>query len=226
MKKQVSVIFMVTGLLFATCLIIANIVAQKIIVIGGVVATAGLIIFPISYVVNDIIAEVWGYKKARLIIWYGFLMNLLVVLVFKLTILIPSSEQFTYQEAYALVLGSTPRLALASFTAFLFGSFVNALVMSKMKIMQKGRNFSIRAVVSTLFGEGVDSIVFFAIAFVGTIPLNVILGMIITQTLMKTGYEILVLPFTNRVVKWVKKHEKVNTFDNGISYNPFKVGDI
>ncbi len=226
MKKQVSVIFMVTGLLFATCLIIANIVVQKIIVLGGIFSTAGLLIFPISYIVNDIIAEVWGYKKARMIIWYGFLMNLLAVLVFQLSIEIRPAEAFTHQDAYAQILGSTPRLALASFVAFLLGSFVNAMVMSKMKIIQKGRNFSIRAVVSTLFGEGMDSIVFFTVAFVGTIPFRVIVGMMITQTLMKTGYEILVLPLTNRLVKWVKKQEQENVFDQGISYNPFKIGDI
>ena len=170
MKKQVSVAYLISGLLFSTCLIVANIVEQKLIQIGPIEATAGLLIFPISYIVNDIIAEVWGYRKARLIIWYGFLMNFLAVAVFRLSILVPGSENFTHQEAFSLVMGNTLRITVASFIAFLIGSFLNAFVMSKMKIMQKGRNFSLRAVVSTLIGEGADSIVFFSIAFMGVIP--------------------------------------------------------
>lgn len=226
MKKQVSVAYLASGLLFTTCLIIANIVEQKLIKIGPIEATAGLLIFPVSYIINDIIAEVWGYRKARLIIWYGFLMNFLAVLVFKLSIIVPGSVHFTHQDAFALVLGNTQRITLASFIAFLVGSFLNALIMSKMKILQKGRNFSLRAVVSTLFGEGADSLVFFTIAFSGIIPTDAIIMLILTQTGMKTGYEIIILPLTNRVVKWVKKKEEEDVFDEDISYNPFKIKDI
>ncbi|MFV0390634.1 MAG: queuosine precursor transporter [Paludibacteraceae bacterium] len=226
MKKQVSVTYMVFGLLFTACLVIANIVEQKLINIGSIEATAGLLIFPISYIVNDIIAEVWGYRKARLIIWWGFLMNFLAIIVFRLSIIVPGSENFTHQEAFALVLGNTQRITIASFIAFLIGSFLNAFVMSKMKLFQKGRNFSIRAVVSTLIGEGADSLVFFSIAFSGVIPNNDLWMLILTQTAMKTGYEILVLPFTNRIVKWVKRKEEENTFDTNISYNPFKIKEI
>ena len=226
MKKQVSVAYLICGLLFTSCLIIANIVEQKLINIGPIEATAGLLIFPVSYIVNDIIAEVWGYRKARLIIWYGFLMNFLAILVFRLSILVPGSENFTHQDSFALVLGNTERITLASFVAFLTGSFLNAMVMSKMKIMQKGRNFSLRAVVSTLIGEGADSIVFFSLAFYGVIPNEALVMLILTQTGMKTAYEIIILPFTNRVVKWVKKHEEEDVFDNDISYNPFKIKEL
>ena len=118
MKKQVSVAYLVSGLLFTTCLIIANIVEQKLIQIGPVEATAGLLIFPVSYIVNDIISEVWGYRKARLIIWYGFLMNFLAVVVFRLSIIVPGSENFTHQDAFALVMGNTARITAASFIAF------------------------------------------------------------------------------------------------------------
>ncbi len=226
MKKQVSVAFMVCGLIFTTCLIVSNIVEQKLINIGPIEATAGLLIFPISYIVNDIIAEVWGYKKARLIIWFGFLMNFLAVIIFRLSIMVPGSENFTHQSEFALVLGNTQRITIASFIAFLFGAFTNAFVMSKMKILQKGRNFSLRAVVSTLFGEGIDSLVFFFIAFYAVIPINDLLILILTQMAMKTGYEILVLPLTNRVVRWVKKMEGTDVFDENIDYNPLKVNDI
>lgn len=226
MKKQVSVAYLVSGLLFTTCLIVANIVEQKLIQIGPVEATAGLLIFPISYIVNDIIAEVWGYRKARLIIWYGFFMNFLAVAVFRLSVIVPGSENFTHQDAFSLVMGNTTRITLASFVAFLIGSFLNAYVMSRMKILQKGRNFSLRAVISTLVGEGADSLVFFTIAFFGVIPTNDLWVLILTQTTMKTGYEIIVLPLTNRIVKWVKKKEQEDVYDNDISYNPFKIGDV
>ncbi|HNX11671.1 MAG TPA: queuosine precursor transporter [Paludibacteraceae bacterium] len=226
MKKQVSVAFMACGLLFTTCLIVANIVEQKLISIGPIEATAGLLIFPVSYIINDIIAEVWGYRKARLIIWYGFLMNFLTVIIFRLSIVVPGSENFSHQEAFQLVLGNTERISLASFIAFLIGSFLNAMVMSKMKIFQKGRNFSLRAVVSTLVGEGADSLVFFTIAFVGVIPNGDLMTLILTQTAMKTGYEILVLPLTNVIVKWVKRKEQEDVFDEGISYNPLKINEL
>lgn len=226
MKKQVSVAYLISGLLFSTCLIVANIVEQKLIQIGPIEATAGLLIFPISYIVNDIIAEVWGYRKARLIIWYGFLMNFLAVAVFRLSILVPGSENFTHQEAFSLVMGNTLRITVASFIAFLIGSFLNAFVMSKMKIMQKGRNFSLRAVVSTLIGEGTDSIVFFSIAFMGVIPNDDLWILMLTQTGMKTAYEIIILPFTNRIVTWVKKKEEEDVFDENVSYNPFRIKDI
>jgi len=217
---------MASGLLFTTCLIVANIVEQKLISIGPIEATAGLLIFPVSYIVNDIIAEVWGYRKARLIIWYGFLMNFLAVVIFRLSIIVPGSENFTHQDAFQLVLGNTERISLASFIAFLIGSFLNAMVMSKMKLLQKGRNFSLRAVVSTLVGEGADSLVFFTIAFAGVIPNNDLLMLILTQAGMKTAYEILVLPLTNVIVRWVKRREQEDVFDDGISYNPLKINEI
>ena len=226
MKKQVSVAFMFLGLLFTVCLIVSNIVEQKLISIWGIEATAGLIIFPLSYIINDLIAEVWGYRKVRLIIWNGFLMNFLAVIIFRLSIALPGSAHFTHEAAFNLVLGNTERIVVASFIAFLFGSFLNAYVMSKMKIMQRGRGFSIRAVVSTMVGEGADSLVFFTIAFSGIIPNHALLILILTQTAMKTGYEILALPVTNLVVRWVKKHEQTDVYDKKISYNPFKVKDI
>ena len=226
MKKQVSVAYLISGLLFSTCLIVANIVEQKLIQIGPIEATAGLLIFPISYIVNDIIAEVWGYRKARLIIWYGFLMNFLAVAVFRVSILVPGSENFTHQEAFSLVMGNTLRITIASFVAFLIGSFLNAFVMSRMKIMQKGRNFSLRAVVSTLVGEGTVSLVFFTIAFYGVIPNNDLLILMLTQTGMKTGYEIIILPLTNRIVKWVKKKEEEDVYDENVSYNPFRIKEL
>ncbi len=226
MRKQVSVSFMVCGLLFTTCLIVANIVEQKLIAVGPIEATAGLLIFPVSYIVNDLIAEVWGYRKARLIIWYGFLMNFVAVAVFRLSILVPGSGNFHQQEAFALVLGNTTRITVASFVAFLFGSFLNAYVMSRLKILQHGRGFSLRAIASTVVGEGADSLVFFTIAFGGVLPVHDLLMLILTQIGMKTAYEVIALPLTNRLVKWVKRKEHTDVYDTGISYKPWKVRDI
>ncbi len=226
MKKQVSVAFMAAGLLFTVCLIVANIIEQKLIRIGPIEATAGLLIFPVSYIVNDLIAEVWGYRKARLIIWYGFAMNFLAVIIFRLSTWVPGSENFTHGDAFDLVLGNTLRITLASFAAFLVGSFLNAYVMSKMKILQRGRGFSIRAVVSTIIGEGADSIVFFTLAFYAIIPTKDMLVLVATQTAMKTAYEIIILPLTNVIVKRVKKIEGVDVYDEDISYNPLKIKDL
>ena len=217
---------MAAGLLFTVCLIVANIIEQKLIRIGPIVATAGLLIFPVSYIVNDLIAEVWGYRKARLIIWYGFAMNFLAVIIFRLSIWVPGSENFTHGDAFDLVLGNTLRITLASFAAFLVGSFLNAYVMSKMKILQRGRGFSIRAVVSTIIGEGADSIVFFTLAFYAIIPTKDMLVLVATQTAMKTAYEIIILPLTNVIVKRVKKIEGVDVYDEDISYNPLKIKDL
>lgn len=226
MKKQVSVAFMISGLLFTVCLIVANIVEQKLIQLGPIEATAGLLIFPISYIVNDIIAEVWGYRKARLIIWCGFVMNFLAVAIFQLSIHVPGSVNFTHQEAYETVMGSTLRIVGASFVAFLVGSFLNAYVMSRMKLFQKGRGFSVRAILSTLVGEGADSLVFFVLAFYGLMPNADLLTLVFTQMAMKTGYEILVLPLTNVVVRWVKRIEGIDMLDENVSYNPFRVSDL
>ena len=226
MKRQLSVAYMLCGLFFTVCLIVANIVEQKTIALGPIEATAGLLIFPISYIVNDLISEVWGFRKARLIIWSGFLMNFLAVGIFQLSIHVPGSENFHHQEAFSLVLGNTLRLTLASFVAFLCGSFLNAFVMSKMKLRHQGRRFSLRAVLSTLAGEGLDSLLFFSIAFTGILPPSDLMMLIPTQTGMKTAYEILVLPLTSRIVVYLKKVEQIEIFDKDISYNPFNIKDL
>jgi hypothetical protein len=153
-------------------------------------------------------------------------MNFLAVLIFHLSIWAPGSENFTHQAAFQLVLGNTLRLVAASFVAFLTGSFLNAFVMSKMKILQKGRQFSIRAVASTIVGEGADSCVFFTLAFYGIIPNNDLIMLIITQMGMKTGYEILILPVTNLVIRKIKKLEDTDVYDTAVSYNPFKLKEF
>jgi len=226
MKKTVSVLFMFAGILFAICLLISNILATKIILIGSWAAPAGVLIFPIAYIINDVIVEVWGYKKARLIIWSGFAVNLLAALFFTLAIVVPAAPFWQNQAAFSTILGSTPRIIAASLMAYLVGSFLNAFVMSKVKVLMKGKDFSVRAILSTLVGEAADSLIFIMIAFAGNMPFNVLIGMIFTQACIKTVYEIVILPFTILIVKWVKKVEGVDTFDESISYNPFSINQI
>ncbi len=223
MKNKVSVLFMLTGILFAACLLLSNILASKIMMIGPWSAPAGVLIFPIAYIINDVLVEVWGYQKTRLIIWAGFGVNVLAVVFFTLAISVTAAPFWQNQDAFATVLGSTPRIVAASMLAYLLGSFLNAYIMSKFKILTKGKGFSLRAIVSTLVGEGADSMIFISIAFAGIFPVKVILGMILTQALIKTVYEIAILPLTIWVVSKVKKIEGIDTFDYSVSYNPFRL---
>ena len=226
MKRSVSVLFMMAGILFAICLLISNILATKIILIGSWAAPAGVLIFPIAYIINDVIVEVWGYRKARLIIWSGFAVNILAVLFFSLAIAIPAAPFWHNQDAFNTILGSTPRIIVASLMAYLIGSFLNAIVMSKVKVLMKGKNFSVRAILSTLVGETADSMIFILIAFAGNLPFNILIGMVFTQALLKTVYEILILPFTIVVVKWVKNVEGSDIYDTSVSYNPFLINQV
>jgi len=226
MNKSVSVLFMFAGILFAICLLISNILATKIILVGSWAAPAGVLIFPIAYIINDVIVEVWGYQKARLIIWSGFAVNLLAMLFFSLAIFVPAAPFWQNQQAFSIVLGSTPRIIVASLLAYLIGSFLNAIVMSKVKVLMKGKDFSVRAILSTLIGEAADSMIFITIAFAGNLPFNVLMGMILTQACIKTVYEIVILPFTIIVVRWVKRVEGTDSYDESISYNPFLINQI
>ncbi|MEI8274146.1 MAG: queuosine precursor transporter [Paludibacter sp.] len=226
MSKKVSIVYMICSLMFTVCLIVANIVSQKIVRVFGFDITAGLLIFPLTYIINDLVAEVWGYRKMRMIIWIGFMLNFFAVFIFRISFWLPSSPHFIYQHAFAQILLSSERIAIASFIAFLIGSFINAYIMSKMKVRQHGRHFGIRAIVSTIFGEGADSLVFFTIAFSGIIKHHHLIIMIFTQIILKTAYELILLPVTIFIVKWIKNHEHTEVIDYGISYNPFKVKDI
>ncbi len=225
-KNLVSIPYMLLGILFNVCLVAANLLETKVIQIAGITATAGLIVFPVSYIINDCISEVWGFKKARLIIWSGFISNFLVIAFGNLAINLPSAPFWEGEEAFNFVFGLAPRIAFASLLAFLIGSFLNAFVMSKLKLYHKGKYFSIRAVLSTLVGETADSIIFFPIAFAGLIPANELLTMILIQASLKSLYEIIILPITVRFVNYVKKIDGSDVYDNKISYNIMKIKDI
>ena len=224
--STVTVPFMLLGILFNICLVASNLLETKVIQVFGITATAGLIVFPISYIINDCIAEVWGFKKARLIIWSGFAMNFFVVTLGLIAVAIPAAPFWEGEEHFDFVFGMAPRIVAASLMAFLVGSFLNAYVMSKMKIASQGRNFSARAILSTIVGETADSLIFFPIAFGGIIAWKELLIMMGLQIVLKSMYEVIILPVTIRVVKVIKKVDGSDVYDTNISYNVLKVKDI
>ena len=226
MKEKVSVPFMLLGILFNVCLIAANLLETKVIQVGSLTVTAGLLVFPISYIINDCIAEVWGFKKARLIIWSGFAMNFFVVALGLIAVAIPAAPFWEGEEHFDFVFGMAPRIVVASLMAFLVGSFLNAYVMSKMKVASQGRNFSARAIWSTVVGETADSLIFFPVAFGGVIAWKELLIMMGIQIVLKSMYEVIILPVTIRVVKAIKKIDGSDVYDTNISYNVLKVKDI
>ena len=217
---------MLLGILFCVCLITANVLETKQIAIGPLSITGGLLVFPLSYIINDTVCEVWGYAKAKLLIWMGFAMNFMVAALGQIAVLLPPAPFWDGAEHFNYLFGLAPRIAAASFVAFLVGSFINAYVMSRMKISSHGKHFSVRAVVSTLFGETADSLVFFPLALSGVVPAGEMVSLIISQVVLKTMYEIVVLPLTVRIVRKTKRHEGEDVYDEGISYNVLKIFNL
>ena len=214
------------GIVFNVCLIAANLLETKVIQLGSLTVTAGLLVFPISYIINDCIAEVWGFRKARLIIWSGFVMNFFVVTLGLIAVSLPAAPFWEGEEHFNFVFGMAPRIVAASLMAFLVGSFLNAYVMSRMKIASRGRNFSVRAIWSTVVGETADSLIFFPVAFGGVIAWRELVVMMGLQILLKSAYEVVILPVTIRVVKAVKRIDGSDVYDEGISYKVWKVKEL
>jgi len=229
----VSQRFLVIAALFITCLITANIIAVKLITLGvepirhggfqfpGPLPAA-IVIFPLSYIFGDILTEVYGYRQARKVIWLGFLCNLIAVIAFWVAGQIPALDS-GIQNAYERILGYTPRLLVASFLAYLVGEFANSFILAKMKIKTKGRFLWTRTIGSTLVGEGLDALIFITIAFGGTMSWALIVGIILTHWLVKTGYEVVATPFTYMVVNFLKKKEGIDTYDHDTDFNPFLI---
>ena len=208
------------------CLVASNLLETKILQFGPVTITAGFLVFPVSYIINDCIAEVWGFRKARLIIWLGFAVNFAMVALFQLAVALPAAPFWEGDAAFRFIFGLAPRIAAASLAAFLLGSFLNAYVMSRMKIASRGKHFSARAVLSTLAGESADSLIFFPLAFGGLVPVQELVKMMAIQIFAKTAYEIVVLPVTIRVVNFLKKIEESDAYDTDISYNILKIREL
>lgn len=202
-------------------MLISNIITIKTINISGLIFTAGDILFPITYILNDVFTEVYGFKKARFIIWISFFCNLLMVIIFGITIALPVDETFEMQSALVNILGSTPRILFASFISFLIGNFANSIVLSKMKVKTKGKYLALRTITSTLIGEGLDTLLFIPIVFIGTLDLKSILFLMIDTYILKVLLEVVLTPITYKVVKFIKRKENVDTFDNEVKYKIF-----
>jgi len=217
--------FLLVASIFITCLITSNIIAVKLVNIFGLVLPAAILIFPISYIFGDVLTEVYGYRQARQVIWLGFFCNLIAVVAIWLGQILPAASFWDGQVAYERILGYTPRLLVASFLAYLVGEFTNSFVLAKMKIATKGRWLWTRTIGSTLVGQGLDSLVFMTLAFVGTIPSNALAGAIVVQWLSKSAYEAIATPLTYGAVNFLKKKEKLDVFDTNTRFNPLLFGD-
>lgn len=215
--------FVLVTAIFVTCLVTANIMAVKLIDLFGLILPAAVIIFPISYIFGDILTEIYGYKRTRQVIWLGFLCNLFAVVALWLGQLLPPAVFWDGQEAYTRILGYTPRILLASFVAYLIGEFANAYILAKLKIATQGRWLWLRTISSTLVGQGLDSLVFISIAFVGTIPAAGLLSAIVIQWLFKVTYEVLATPLTYSAINYLKRIEGTDFYDTETDFRPIVV---
>lgn len=219
-KQQVTQTFMIIGVIYVTCLLLSNLIAGKMWAVGGsITLPAAVILFPITYIFGDIFTEVYGFKKARTIIWLGFGCSFFAVAVYLLTIALPHPDFWDGQEAYRTVLGTTPRVALASFIGYLVGEFSNSVVLSRLKVATEGKKLWVRTILSTLVGEGLDSIIFIMISFWGTMDNATVLQMILYQYLFKVCYEILFTPVTYAIVNRLKRLEGIDVYDHDVKYN-------
>lgn len=230
-QRSLTITFIWLAVLFCICLVTANILEPRLWKVGPFPfqLTGGVVIFPVSYIINDCLTEVYGYRKARLVIWMGFAMCFFVAVVGGIVTLLPDPlypESQGIADSFNQLFGLVPRTMVGSLLAFISGSTVNAWVMSKMKVATKGKGFGWRAILSSIAGEIVDSVIFFPIAFGGLLPFRGVIGLMITQVVVKTGYEVVILPVTNYVVKKLKEFDGADTYDEGISYNPFRIKDI
>jgi uncharacterized integral membrane protein (TIGR00697 family) len=215
--------FLSCAALFVTCLLTANIMAPKLIVVAGVVLTAGIVIFPISYVVGDVLTEVWGYAAARRVIWLGFACNAVMVAALWLGGELPPAPFWKGQEAYEAMFAQTPRVLLASFLAYLVGEFANAFVLAKLKIATRGRWLWTRTIGSTVVGQGLDSAVFVTLAFAGLVPAGALAHVVFAQWIVKVLYEAAATPVTYLVVGRLKAREGLDAYDHTTDFNPVRL---
>jgi uncharacterized integral membrane protein (TIGR00697 family) len=220
--------FHVVTALFVTSLIVSNIVAVKLFTVGRFVLPAGVILFPVAYIIGDILTEVYGFARARQVIWTGFFCNLLAVIAIWITGRLAPAPFWTIgsfetpevtQLAYEAILGFAPRILLASFLAYLIGEFLNSIVLAKLKVRTKGRFLWLRTITSTIVGQGADSLVFISIAFWGVFPPYALGQAILSQWLFKVAFETLATPFTYLIVDALKRSEGVDYYDQDTSFS-------
>ena len=215
--------FVSVAALFVTCLLTANILAPKLILVFGFAVTVGVIVFPLSYVVGDVLTEVWGYAVARRVIWIGFACNAFMAAALWLGGLVPPAPFWTGQAAWEQTFAQTPRIVVASFVAYLVGEFANSFVLARMKVATHGRWLWMRTIGSTLVGQALDTAVFITVAFAGVLPGGVLASLVLGQWLVKVLYESVATPLTYAAVGWLKSAEQVDAFDDQTDFNPIRL---
>ena len=215
--------FPIVAMLFVATLLTSNIAAQKLFAFGPVTFTAGVIVFPVTYLFGDCLTEVYGYSRTRRVIWTGFFCNILMAVVLWLAIRLPPADGWPLQEQFAQVLGLVPRIVLASILGYWVGEFTNSYVMAKMKLLTSGRWLIARTVSSTIVGQFVDTLTFVLVAFLGVFRTDLIVNTIVYGWLFKVSYEVLATPLTYAVVNFLKRYEGIDHFDTDTNFNPFTV---
>ncbi|MDD6154932.1 MAG: queuosine precursor transporter [Eubacteriales bacterium] len=219
---QFSGAFVVIAVLYVTCLLLSNLIAGKMWApTQTITLPAAVMLFPITYIFGDIFTEVYGYRRARLVIWLGFLMSFFAVVVYMITIALPHPAFWQNQEAFKAVLGTTPRVFAASLTGYLFGEFSNSMILSKMKVRSQGKHLWMRTIASTIVGEAFDSVIFITISFYGTMPNKALATMIVCQYLFKVIMEAVFTPVTYAVVGRLKNIEGFDHYDTDVKYSVF-----
>jgi hypothetical protein len=223
-----SFVFVALASTFCVCLIASNLFVPRLWQVGKLPLqlSGAVIIFPISYIINDLLTEVYGYRRAMRVIWMGFILSAFVAVAAQIVAWLPaplSPESQPVADAFNQLFGLVPRTTAASLLAFVIGSYLNALVMSWMKVATKGRGFGWRAIASTIVGELGDSLIFYPLAFAGVLPARAIVSIILTQVTVKTLYEIVILPVTTLLSRKLKEAEGIDTYDYNVSYNPFRL---
>lgn len=206
---------------FVAVLMISNTTAGKVIAIGPLAVSGALIIFPLSYILGDVLTEVYGYRAARKVVWSGFAALVLMSLAYWIIQILPSAAFWENQAAYEVILGAVPRITLASMIAYFCGEFVNSYVLSRMKVWMNGKQLWMRTIASTVAGEGIDTVLFMFVAFAGVLPLAAIFILILSEYAIKVAYEVAATPITYKVIGWLKRKEGIDVYDRGIDYNPF-----
>lgn len=207
--------------LFVAVLLISNVASTKIVELAHFTIDGGTILFPLSYIFSDILTEVYGYSRSRKVIWLGFLSAFLMSLTFSIVGALPPASDWKYQDAYERILGSTPRIFVASLVAYLAGEFCNSFILAKLKIITQGRWLWTRTIGSTIVGQILDTTLFIAIAFTGVVPNNVLLMLIVSNYLFKCGIEIAFTPLTYWITGWLKRQEQEDYYDVETDFNPF-----
>ena len=215
--------FAIIAGIFVATLLVSNIAAQKLIPVGPFIFTGGVLLFPVAYIFGDVLTEVYGYAKTRQVIWTGLAANILMAGFLWLVVALPPAPGWELQEQFASALGLLPRVVAGSIIAYWLGEFANSMVLAKMKVWTSGRHLWTRTISSSLVGQGVDTIAFVMIAFVGVLPTAVLVRAAWSGYLFKIVYEVVATPITHGIVGWLKRVEGVDVYDRDTNMNPFSL---